>query len=405
MKQFWLVLAVQANMIYFAIMSILGREYHGSEESNSFILFCGLSSLVALIIVAIEEIRMKNKRCTFMFFIPLLIYLVDYLRVSGVFANVPNLNRNTLIFLCYSVPAIFVGTHLANTRSFFKAMKWFDYSMFLLSFGLLLSLPRLLSHQVVTMSGSTYQAFSYMAAFCFGINFYKVLEGDDYQIGRAFKVILVIVRVVFLAVQFICVFLGGGRGAALLLLVSPLILLRIKGISLLKTILYLTIAIALVVLILGRTGTSMSEQIRSGYERAFSYITDSGIDVEETSGRDQVYEEAFRSIQKRPVLGYGLLGYLVPENYSYGYSPHNFFLEILLQGGVIFLMIVIAFLVYIIRKLRRILSVDSRYSYIIPIALYPCVNLLFSGDYLLSSLFWFCLSFIVAFDKSQFVSK
>lgn len=400
MKQFWFVLATQANILFFAIMSILGIVYRGSEESNSYILFCGLSSVIAMILVVAAELRNKRKRSTFMYFLPLLFYMIEYFRTAGIYSDVPYLNRNTLVFLCFSIPAIFVGTHLANTDSFKESRKWFQVFMFVISIGLFFSFPKLRSSEIVSLSGSSYQAYSYMAAYCFGVNFYGLLEKELFQFKR-FSIILVkAIRVFLLVLQIMSVFLGGGRGAVVLLVVSFVVLLGFKGTSFIKIAGYLVIITVVLLLGLRSMDSTLSDILGRGLERSFSYINNGIVDINET-GRELVYEEAIKSIQRRPVFGYGLLGYLVPENYVFAYSPHNFFLEVLLQGGILYLLFVLSILVYLARKLFRIIRLDSDFSFLIPLALYPMISLQFSGDYLTTPMFWFCVSFIIAFDKTR----
>lgn len=400
MKHFLLVLSVQMNLLFFSVYSILGYEYGGADESNSFMIVCAISAAVGIFVVLYQNISKKIYGRKYMMILPLLLFGFEYLRVSSLYSYVPNLDRITLIFFCYSVPAMFAGTYMANTNSILDSRKWFDFSMFIMSIGLLLSLPKMVLTGSVSVAGTTYQALSYMAAFCFGLNLYEILF-PQLEKANIYNKGLRILRLIFIPLHVICTFLGGGRGAAILLILNALILLFYKGVNIKKYLIPIFIAAILTSYLISHLGGFLGERFEYGYIRAFSYLTDSGLDMSQTSGRDEVYDEAWKSILGSPIIGYGLLGYLVPSNFSIGYSPHNVILHILLQGGVFLLSIVIFLILKAYKKLKVIIRRDQRLLFLVPLILFPCINLLFSGDYLTSSLLWFFISYLVTVTPKQ----
>lgn len=404
MKHFILVFVLLINSLFFAIYSILGIEYEGAEKSNTFAIICSVGAFIGIVTVFWGEYKNRNPhKRIFMYFVPLLVYLFAYLRIRAYYSIVPNLNHVTLVFLCFSVPAIFIGTYLANSNSILKTRRWFDFFMFVLSFGILLSLPQMIKAENVTIAGSSYQATSYTAAFCFAVNFYELTAWDFQWRFRLKNIVVVFLRIFFLVLQILCTFIGGGRGAAILLIVSFILILwsRIRRLG--RGVMIMLLVSFIFLFVLNHLDAFLAERLEYGYERAFSYITERGIDITQTSGRDYVYGEAISSIQKNPTCGYGLLGYLVPTNYTIGYSPHNIFLHILLQGGIILLFLFVVFLLRLTYKYYQLVHRNKQILFLLPVFLYPIIVLLFSGDYLMTPLFWFMISYLVSVRLNPYI--
>lgn len=135
-----------------------------------------------------------------------------------------------------------------------------------------------------------------------------------------------------------------------------------------------------------------NDVFRTGYMRATQFLAPGGgINWEGTSGRDVVYLNTIHLIEQRPVLGYGLYGMWDVINYY----PHNLFLEVLLQGGIVYLIIFSWMLLLFVRKLFRMVKTDRRYRILGILFLYPFVMLMFSGTYLNTSQFWFAVVFVL----------
>lgn len=100
------------------------------------------------------------------------------------------------------------------------------------------------------------------------------------------------------------------------------------------------------------------------------------------SGRGDIYRTFFALIEQKPFIGYGIAS----DIYLVGYYPHNIFIEILFNFGLIFGTILILLLLVGIsasfydRKARDCVCI---------LFCITAVTLLYSGSYLLNSLFWF----------------
>ena len=74
--------------------------------------------------------------------------------------------------------------------------------------------------------------------------------------------------------------------------------------------------------------------------------------------------------------------------------PHNIFLEFLLQGGVIYLTFWIILFAKLFKKFKQLLRKDDTNFFLIPISVFPFIQLLASGTYLESGLFWFTIAYV-----------
>ena len=109
----------------------------------------------------------------------------------------------------------------------------------------------------------------------------------------------------------------------------------------------------------------------------------------ETSDRDITYGDALDAFYESPAFGYGIYKYAD----KLGFYPHNIFLQVMVQGGVFYLIIFVTFITVLFVKALRMLK-DSTNSLLIIIALYPFVLLLFSGSYTRDPLFWFLVTYL-----------
>ena len=115
-----------------------------------------------------------------------------------------------------------------------------------------------------------------------------------------------------------------------------------------------------------------------------------------TSGRDIVYATILKSISKRPIFGYGIFNSNASEH-----GAHNIFLELLLQGGIIYLLFWIIVFYLFVRRLLLIIKYDNSNLILIPLSVYPFTLLLFSGSYLEQPLFWFVIAYVFNYSQKQ----
>jgi len=114
------------------------------------------------------------------------------------------------------------------------------------------------------------------------------------------------------------------------------------------------------------------------------------------SGRDTVYSYTLDYINKRPILGYGVWGdRKVLSSIDQAY-PHNIFLEILMQYGIIIgSLILITLLGLIFYRFLKGSNNKEKYFFAFSLGFLP---LLVSGSYLTSYDFWLFLAIFINYN-------
>ena len=138
-----------------------------------------------------------------------------------------------------------------------------------------------------------------------------------------------------------------------------------------------------------------------GMERSFSYVSDSGaIDMSQTSERDVVYQGLFQLIDNMPLNGYGFFHlYEVCQRSIQQHYPHNIFFEVLLQGGYLLFFVFCVIYAIFLKKIFNTIILHNKSICVLPLITYPLIELLFSGTYIKSALFWFVVIYILNQDK------
>ncbi len=128
--------------------------------------------------------------------------------------------------------------------------------------------------------------------------------------------------------------------------------------------------------------------------RTISTVLDSSANF--LSGRDKVFFYTLDYINKRPVFGYGVLGDRKVLSFIGQAYPHNIFLEILMQYGIIIgFLILIALLGLIFYRFLKRSNNKERYFFAFNLGFLP---LLVTGSYLTFYNFWLFLAIFINYD-------
>lgn len=116
------------------------------------------------------------------------------------------------------------------------------------------------------------------------------------------------------------------------------------------------------------------------------------------SGRQQIYTDVLNVIKSNP-FGIGIYGYInkLPQYDINTFYPHNIFLEVTLQFGILGLLIFFVFLIYIFYKILKIRERRKKIFFITLIVIN--LQLLVSGSYLHS--LHFSLLITLIFNRSM----
>jgi len=391
--------------LFFSIMGLFGLEYEGSESSPVYIIYVVLIatfSMLTYLYASIKKGFLKQEL--------ILIAIIIILFVLHIFWVIFDPVQTVLIpdflifFLLLGLPGFFSAATTIKLNLMVHVIRIMEIMLLIIASGVIAFsvIPTLAGVRTASLAGASYQALSYYSAFIFGM-----LLAYNTQIPTGFRFTWTkskwysgFIYVVMISCV-IGTLLGGGRGAFLLLiayfliyLVSLFFIRKITLNSILKgfiSLILIIISISLFVDFFGK-----KDFIQSGFTRATQFISsDGGIDLAEgSSGRDVVYQIAIEYIDKNPISGYGPFGFREKT-----IQPHNIFLEILLQFGLIGLIIFICFSIILIIRVIKNRSVFS--FWVFCLLLYPIVSLMFSGAYLHDPIFIFGISLLVLLKKHK----
>jgi hypothetical protein len=134
------------------------------------------------------------------------------------------------------------------------------------------------------------------------------------------------------------------------------------------------------------------------------------VDPAQSAGmRIQYYKTALGSFSRRPFFGWGIGGWAVVQ---YGYSqgqtdegafqteyPHNIFLEVAVEQGLLGFAALISLLVVLSKTLRRLLRLPGRkYAFLLPVCIYTVLVCMFSND-INNRLLWSILGIMLPLSR------
>jgi len=392
-KNIILTSSLLISPVFFSIMSIIGIRHYGREAGNLFVIFSVTFFTMCLLIIFLNwfcnSVKFLFAHYIFMLFIPIAIMIIFFIQYSG--------NRYVLsmfqFYLSFSLVSSFIGLYYStNRQEFNKSFNCWVIIMWLLSIGILVELLAHLFTVGYNLNLWRYQGLSYTASICYSLNLYFILFKNRIKIFRlCYKKIYRIASVLLLFFQIMCVFISGGRGGMVVVILSTLLIFSYSiKLNINRKAIVNVMTGLIVMFFLSFPILSNNEVIIRGASRLFNFITDTGIDITRT-GRDGVYALAIYGIRERPILGHGIFGQFEFMNNNY---PHNIFLEILLGGGVIyFLLSIFVFIIFFV-KLNMLIEYDVKYMMLIPLTSYVFVFLSFSGSYIINGLFWFLVTLV-----------
>ena len=407
-KNFVYIIEPLKIVLFNAVIALLGVEYEGSESSSLYtvtmVLLFGVSTLLYLSRV-LKRGTIRKDALIVMGVIVLYILLSTAFFVGRYGYNY-RFVKYTLFFFLFAFPAMLWGTEFVydHTDNLQTYVKWFEVILFVMSLFCVIAVLTPVLQGNETLRGESYQSNSYYCAFTFGGQLYYAFNKNNENRFAFFQTKIVqLIRVVLLCALPICVISTGGKGG-LVLVFCYILLMFIYVTSTQKAaamrLAKILVAGAMVVLVVAISSWAIgnSEFLKDSFEGMISYLDfqNNTIDMTHTSNRDLVYAQALELIGEKPFFGYGVLGYMPLLTTTYQY-PHNLFLEIALQGGLFVLLAAVGVLLIAIYKLYKMIKDDKNNWIFAFIFTYPLVQLMFSGSYLLTGLFWFCMAIFLTY--------
>lgn len=301
-------------------------------------------------------------------------------------------------FLVFALPGYLLGTLLSSGNHLKTFVKYCDVAMIILAVGGLAFISIGANSSPFEFSMG-YQDASYTASLSIGINVILLTYPlDSYRFAPCRTFPYRILQFVLMAVAFFCAIAAGGRGGIILALLF-FVFFIVRSVSIKKFSkrigVFLIIAVIVATALAALLG---SDYLQAGAKRFLMLFDDNALSstsdaaINSISSRNVTRSRAFELIYGSPLFGSGLFSYYE----KLGGYPHNIVLEILLQGGLVYLLLVTFFFIFLVHKARQVYCERPLSIMIAAPAIYAFVMLLFSGTYLSNSQFWIALGFYLA---------
>lgn len=250
---------------------------------------------------------------------------------------------------------------------------------------------------VKTEYGLNYQTTSYLAAYATGFCIYFLLNFRKIDWYFPFrKKSMPIIFFILLIVNFISILVSGGRGGLILFIVLILFYLYfvVKQYKFsFKSVIFINVVILLVVFFVYKSIEIVSNLSLStnGFKRIIA-----SVEAGDSSGRDIIYLQALDIVKDSPILGHGLGSVFL----ELGFYSHNFFIDALVETGIIGCILFSVLLVVMWNRGLKLLRIDSTNSLWLIIFLDGFVMSLFSGYYIGHIPLYWSMFFIFCFKYS-----
>lgn len=312
-----------------------------------------------------------------------------YVVTQAFYTSVPRTYRSYLLTLgSYVVPAIVAAAFCANNKQFFEIGKKLAFlTATILTVCMAVAVfTKDLSVSVIYLNedGLNYQTISYYSVYAISLILYLLTDKNVLN-SLAKKVALICM----IFIDLICALAGGGRGAIVLLLVIAMYYIAFNVASLRKKKGLKKAIIACVVVLIGSNIAMQMPIVSKGMERTLRFFSELGNNIK-VDNRNIRYALAIDSFEQSPLFGHGV-GSVFME---VGFYSHNIFLDLLVEGGIIMLLIAALLLAYVIHKFMVLRKNRPEFDLIAMIFLDSFVMYMFSGYYLSSAGLWFSIFYI-----------
>ena len=393
LRYFVYSLTLLSMPLYWSMMSLMGRDINANDSAGSGYVVYNVALFAVTILFSFNDIKLSKLNKGSLFLFGVIILYVFFFIVESLLSDATQtewFSKSFNFFILFSVAGAIIGVIVSQNgpSNFYK---YLDFISFLIGIGYLRSIPMML---IASEMLGGYQDIAYYSALSFGFILYGLIANRNDRFFIFKYGIMRFLTVVVGALLVVCVLSSGGRGGLVLLVAELAFSLTIlfKRSSKLKSL--IVIAIFMIAGMFASNyimRSSVGDIVSIGMERGLSYFNSGKVDMSETSNRDIVYKEHIQRIKENPFIGEGI--YTVLGKYEW---PHNFFLELLATGGVMFLMFWLIVLVNCYRYLKIMIKQDKNNQYFVPLILYPSIMLLFSSSYIETRLFWFAIAVLLS---------
>lgn len=245
-------------------------------------------------------------------------------------------------------------------------------------------------------NGMNYQNVSYMAAYASSLNFFYLLNFKRINWGWLFRrKITCLFMCVVIVLNLLTTLIAGGRGGMLTVIVQFVVFYyfftkhNFEHVNYGKHFFVFVFVVVVIAAFVVSVANSISIE-SSGFTRIIAFIYE-GADA----GRGDIRRQAFRSFAESPILGHGI-GSSIFEVGTKGIHCHNYFLDALVDTGIIGACFFVFLIIYILKKAYKMANKNvTDYLWLI-ILLDGVIMAMFSGYYLSHLPIYWSLGFLVS---------
>lgn len=383
------------NMLFFAINVFVGYQYD-QIEGWGFKVYLVTSSILVYLMIAESLIKGRIETS---YLLPCLTVLVlGLFSLRGVeFTEFSK--KQFFLFLIYAPTCSYAGFCFSNKNRTAYVDGFILIIAVLISVSSLMSLKTMLQLGVVELNafygGGQYQAYSYFAAVGFLVTFARYLKSDSLSFLSIF--VYCLMQIIIL----LGIYLSGGRGGLVVVLAGGVffsVTYRKNFNRIAYIILLIVVSVAIFAL---RDDVELlvhdyMTRILNSFDRLTSFVGEGVFNIDGLSNREYFYLKAAEIISENPISGFGIFGV---SNRIDEFYAHNLFLDILMQGGVIYLILCLIFFVQYIPKVLNRRPSDSCFDLFFCCVIHSAVMLNVSSCYLIEPLFWFAIGYIISVQK------
>ncbi len=395
------VMSLAVSNIQFLLFSLLGINYDPDNRGGLVAILNVSFFCICIAWVWWKELTREAKHHVLWPYILVVVIILSFFFEGAIFQDVTLKSfagKQFIFFGVMGVPAIFLATYVYRHEAYDMIARNIDIIMLICTLALILNFPAMLSSSSFQTIGGAgnHQDISYSAAWCLCINLTNILSGNKDNRFRIFTTKgFHILFLVLLPVQAMICILGGGRGGGVLLILGFVAALYVYAQKRFWRTMFLAVLAVAAFAIIATTSGLFAD----GFGRTFNYLTGNGVDLEMDMSdieRTRLRERSYEIVAESPLMGYGLWHGLGVA----GYYMHNIFLDILISGGVVYLLFSLFCLKRTSSTIWKMVK-ESRYCSLLSIALFPATMLMFSGYYITSSLFWFTVIYGLLNNKRR----
>ncbi|MFK8793960.1 O-antigen ligase family protein [Planococcus plakortidis] len=389
MKSWLLLVFFFSGSIFFSTMSLLSLSHISGG-----LYFTLFNSLLALIIgltflreLFAKKIFINIKRIQLISITAIL--LISILFGYAMFYPAEFVGTILNYFIAFTLPAILLGLILTKEDLLlaFSRMKYLNIYLSLTIGASFLNARNFESGRFLEMGGASHLTIGYTMAALFAYNIIIFLHAPqkNYKVFAAGLMMFNLMIIIF----------SGSRGALLsLILVFLLVVLSNSN----KKKHFIPITVLLGALTIAINSIINTPQFAVAIERISNGVINSQQD-QSSQERIQLYEIAYNNFLENPIVGNGV-GSFSKEMGMY-YYPHNIFLEIMNDFGLIGVTAAGFIIFSLIGRSVKILNTDYRFHIIVYWFLGMLVQSMITGSYLVNSKFWITFVIIWLFTKDK----